>query len=348
MVSNEIYEWATMAKQDLSDSVEESWFNLKSRVHKVNNEILESKGWAPEHPWMNAMIFELMEQRRLSKADKEKYNLIDKKIRREVRYARDYWYRKKCENLEELQRKHDAFNLHKEIKAMVDHKNPVYQLWDNNNHPVLDLTQKKHLWEQYISAMFSDDTRSATPPPCDTDGYPILKDEVTKALNKAKIGKTTGPDDVHIEILKLIEQDNLCALTRLMNLVYDTGVFPEDWLKTIFVTLPKKPNAKRCEDYRTITLMSQVLKSFFTIIHERIRVRCDEQLSDSQFGFRAGVGTREALFAVQVLVQKCKDMQQDVYLCFIDYEKAFDRVLHERLTCILSDIGLDGNDIRVI
>ena len=196
--------------------------------------------------------------------------------------------------------------------------------------------------------MFADDTRSTTPPPCGTDGYPILKDEVTKALQKAKTGKAPGPHDVHIEVLKLIEREHLGSLTKLVNLVYDTGIFPEDWLKSVFVTLPKKPNAKRCEEFRTISLMSQVLKLFLTIIHERIRAKCDEQLGDSQFGFRAGVGTREALFAVQVLVQKCRDMQKDIYLCFIDYEKAFDRVLHDRLTSILIDIGLNGKDIRVI
>ncbi|RVE51364.1 hypothetical protein evm_003919 [Chilo suppressalis] len=78
------------------------------------------------------------------------------------------------------------------------------------------------------------------------------------------------------------------------------------------------------------------------------RKRCDEQLGDSQFGFRSGVGTREALFAVQVLIQKCLDMQQDVYLCFIDYEKAFDRVRHDRLIKILNDVGLDNKDIRII
>ncbi|CAH2229174.1 jg21606 [Pararge aegeria aegeria] len=94
--------------------------------------------------------------------------------------------------------------------------------------------------------------------------------------------------------------------------------------------------------------MSQVLKLFLNIIHEHIRAKCDEQLADSQFGFRAGVGTREALFAIQVLIQKCRDMQQDVYLCFIDYEKAFDRVLHDRLIAILHNIGLDGKDIRII
>ncbi|CAK1603570.1 unnamed protein product [Parnassius mnemosyne] len=75
---------------------------------------------------------------------------------------------------------------------------------------------------------------------------------------------------------------------------------PKDWLTSSFITLPKKANAKKCEKFRTIILMSQAKKLFLHInIHERIRVKCDEQLADSQFGFRSGVSTREALFAIQ-------------------------------------------------
>ncbi|CAH2235401.1 jg5969 [Pararge aegeria aegeria] len=122
-----------------------------------------------------------------------------------------------------------------------------------------------------------------------------------KALRRAKKGKSSGPDDVHIEVIQLIEEQNIDALVIFLNAVYDTGHLPKDWLASTFITLPKKANAKKCAEFRTISRMSQVLKLFLNIIHERIRAKCDEQLADSQFGFRAGVGTREALFAIQNL-----------------------------------------------
>lgn len=49
-----------------------------------------------------------------------------------------------------------------------------------------------------------------------------------------------------------------------------------------------------------------------------------------------------------MLIQKCRDMQQDVLPHFIDYERAFDRVQHDRLVALLHGIGLDDGDIRVI
>ena len=69
--------------------------------------------------------------------------------------------------------------------------------------------------------------------------------------------------------------------------------------------------------------MSHVLKIALGIIHQRIYTKCDQYVGEEQFGFRLGYGTREALFGLNVLLQKCKDQSQEVHLCFIGYEKAF-------------------------
>lgn len=178
-----------------------------------------------------------------------KYNSINQQIRKEVRYAREEWYLKKCKFVEELFDKHDAFNLHKEIRDMVGINKQTNKLVDENGLPVLDMARKKCIWEQYISTMFADNSRSAiTPPTNDTnDGHSILREEVWKALKRAKSDKAVGPDNIHVEVLKLIKEDHIDALVGLMNLVYETGELPKDWLISTFVTLPKKKNAKKCE-----------------------------------------------------------------------------------------------------
>ena len=49
-----------------------------------------------------------------------------------------------------------------------------------------------------------------------------------------------------------------------------------------------------------------------------------------------------------MLAERCIEMQKDLYLCFIDYSKAFDKVRHEKLFNILEHLDIDENDIRVI
>lgn len=70
-----------------------------------------------------------------------------------------------------------------------------------------------------------------------------------------------------------------------------------------FVPLPKKPNAKECSDHRTIALMRHTLKVFLRIIYNRIFAKVDSEISDNQVGFRRDMGTREALFSINVLAQ---------------------------------------------
>ena len=77
--------------------------------------------------------------------------------------------------------------------------------------------------------------------------------------------------------------------------------------------------------------MAHTLKILLKVIHNRIYKKLDIDISDTQFGFCKGLGTREALFALNVLSQRCLDINQDLQVCFIDYNKAFDKVRHDLL-----------------
>ncbi|KAF2891916.1 hypothetical protein ILUMI_14257 [Ignelater luminosus] len=68
-----------------------------------------------------------------------------------------------------------------------------------------------------------------------------------------------------------------------------------------------------CEDFRTVSLRSYILKVFLKIIQARNYRKSETNMKDSQFGFRNGLGTREALFAVQVHFQRCKDANLPVF-----------------------------------
>lgn len=64
--------------------------------------------------------------------------------------------------------------------------------------------------------------------------------------------------------------------------------------------------------------MSHVLKVFFKILHARIYEKCEEYLSETQFGFRSGLGTRVALMGLHDLVERCRNISVGLFACFID------------------------------
>ena len=94
--------------------------------------------------------------------------------------------------------------------------------------------------------------------------------------------------------------------------------------------------------------MPHTLKIFLKIIQNRIGTKIDKEVGPTQFGFRPGSGTREGIFCYNIIAQKHLEVDKDLFTCFIDYSKAFDKVHHEQLIQCLEKIGVDGKDIRVI
>ena len=61
------------------------------------------------------------------------------------------------------------------------------------------------------------------------------------------------------------------------------------------------------------------------------------ELPDVQAGFRKGRGTRDQVANTRWIMEKAREFQKNIYLCCIDYVKAFDCVNHNKLCKILSD-----------
>ena len=119
-------------------------------------------------------------------------------------------------------------------------------------------------------------------------------------------------------------------------------------MKTVLIPIPKKKKASECEDYRTISLIPHAAKVLLRIINRRLESKANYYLGDDQFGFRRGRSTRDAIAVMRTLVERNLEYNQDVFACFVDFEKAFDRVNWEKLTEILEKIGIDWRDRRLI
>ena len=67
------------------------------------------------------------------------------------------------------------------------------------------------------------------------------------------------------------------------------------------------------------------------------------ELLDVQTGFRKGRGTRGQIASIHWIIEKAREFQKDIYLCFIDYAKAFDCVSHNKLWKILKEMGISDH-----
>ena len=200
---------------------------------------------------------------------------------------------------------------------------------------------------EYITELF-EDHREEMPQFEVTGGASIMKEEIQKALKSMKDGKATVTDELPAEALKALDEHNFETMTSLCDIIYNSGMIPTEMKHVVFITPPKKPKAMICTEFRTISLMSHVTKTPLETIQQRMANKIDKEVIRLQSGFRPGTGTREGIFNLRTICKRATDVQKDVYICFIDYIKAFDRVKHFKMIECLSGIGIDDKDLQII
>ena len=145
-----------------------------------------------------------------------------------------------------------------------------------------------------------------------------------------------------------------CALLRSLlvhhpiSRIYETGVVPDEMLKSVIVTLPKKPIATECVNFRTTSLMSHVLKLLLRIMVQRIEKKAHFLFNKEQFGFMPDRGTRNSISCLRVIADGLLNHQQKLFVCFIDFVKAFDKVRHKKFIEALDEAGIDDKDHRLL
>ena len=76
------------------------------------------------------------------------------------------------------------------------------------------------------------------------------------------------------------------------------------------------------------------------ILQARLQQYVNRELPDVQARFRKGRGTRDQIANIHWIMEKARKFQKNIYFCFIDYAKAFDRVDHHKLWKILQEMGM--------
>ena len=92
------------------------------------------------------------------------------------------------------------------------------------------------------------------------------------------------------------------------------------------LTLPyiNKGNVKECSNYHTIALISHASKIMLKVLQASLQQYVNHELPDVQAGFRKGRGTRDQIANICWIMEKAREFQKNIYLCFTDYVEAFD------------------------
>ena len=91
-------------------------------------------------------------------------------------------------------------------------------------------------------------------------------------MNKASAG-----DGIPVELFQILKDDNVKVLQSICQQIWKTQQWPQDWKRSVFISIPKKSNAKECSNYCTIALISHASKVMLKILPVRFQqyVNCE-------------------------------------------------------------------------
>ena len=126
----------------------------------------------------------------------------------------------------------------------------------------------------------------------------------------------------------------------LFNNIIKSEIIAADWSKMIITPIFQKSNKLNPGNYRAISLLSIPSKVFCKILIQRCLEKTEDYLSKTQFGFRAGKGTVDAIFVVRQIIEKAKEHNVSLHFNFIDFKAAFDMIWREALWKIMLHVGI--------
>ena len=141
----------------------------------------------------------------------------------------------------------------------------------------------------------------------------------------------------------MLKDDAVKVLHSICQQIWKTQQWPKDWKRLVFIPFPKKGNVKECSNYYTTALISPASKVILKILQARLQqyfqmFKLDlEKAEEHEIKSPTSTGS-----------WKKQELQKNIYLCCIDYAKAFDCVDHKKLWKIINEMGIPDHLICLL
>ena len=139
----------------------------------------------------------------------------------------------------------------------------------------MDLTEAEDIkkWQEYTEEIYKKDLS-------DPDNHhgmithlepDILECKVKWALGGINMNKVIGGDGIPDEFFQILKDDAVKELNSIFQQIWKTQQCPQDWKRSIFISISKNTNAKECSNCRTIALISHASKVMLKILQLRLQ-----------------------------------------------------------------------------
>lgn len=218
-------------------------------------------------------------------------------------------------------------------------------------------TNVTEMWKQHFSKIYN--SIECTEDRCsfeqrlkldltNADKINITAREVADACSKQKCGKAVGMDDIVMEAYINANLRLYVHLSVLFTLFIKTGYIPDIFMQSVFVPLVKNKTGDLSDvnNYRAIAISTALSKLLEVVIS--LFVKSDNYFDDYQFGFTAGLSTGLCTSVFKRTVDYYVSRGSHVFVAFIDFSKAFDRVNYWKMFHMLLDDRVNAFIVQLL
>ena len=172
----------------------------------------------------------------------------------------------------------------------------------------------------------------------------ITDNFVAKTINRLKPSKSQGPDNIHPKLLKECKNSIVPPLTTIFRKSLQESVLPDVWKQANVTAIYKKGDRTKPENYRPISLTSVPCKLMERIMRDQIveHLTRNNFFNPYQHGFISGKSCVTQLLEYLEDLTEALDQGEDVDIIYLDFSKAFDKLLHRKLMKKIWGYGIRG------
>ena len=179
----------------------------------------------------------------------------------------------------------------------------------------------------------------------------ITSEEVLTTLGAMKKSRACGIDSITNDIMRAFIVNYPEFITALFNYILKSNEFPTEWSTSLLVPIHKKGSKSSITNYRGISLIPCFCKLFCSILNNRLMnwATSKQILSPGQLGFVKGNRTSDAITILHnSIFEYCNKRNSKLYSCFVDFEKAFDKIPRNLLLDKIYGLGITGNVFNIL
>ena len=353
------FNWDEILSSDVHASMQDFISKLDLLYCKsfpIKTKLISSKSY--QNPWITSEILHLIKYKNLffklfidGIISKEQNNFYKNRINRIIKKSKlEYYKNSFARSIGDIKK---TWKLIKNLIGSTSTNSNILKIVKDGS----EITNQKHIAEEFNNFFNSiGNSLSTNLPPSDRDPLsdlvrnvhsiflePVTDDEITKII----LGLNNIKTDLHscsVSILKLISIYISPILSKIINMSFQAGVFPNCLKHACITPIFKEGNKNELNNYRPISILSPYSKIIEKSVLDSLWsfIRRFNLITPQQFGFLKGSSTEKAVLNLTEYFYRNLNLGLHSIAIYVDFKKAFDSIDHTILLQKLENYGIRG------